>query len=156
VQCSPRPTQQGKEVTGDGRKDQREDKGNRPQALLNALPDDERALWGCAFYGGLRHGELRALRWSDVDFKQGIIRVQRGRDDKEGAQATKSEAGERCVPLAGVLRPWSPCLRPCGASGDRTRGIRARHPESWLASAGTDPARQNVQIACSARRKRLR
>ena len=33
-----------------------------------------------------------------------MIRVCRGWDDNEGAQATKTEAGARAVPLAGVLR----------------------------------------------------
>jgi integrase len=33
-----------------------------------------------------------------------VIHVLRGWDDKEGEQATKSDAGERDVPLAGVLR----------------------------------------------------
>lgn len=30
--------------------------------LLDALPASERAAWSTAFYGGLRVGELRALR----------------------------------------------------------------------------------------------
>jgi integrase len=36
-------------------------------ALIAAIPEDERALWACAFYAGLRRGELRALRWSHID-----------------------------------------------------------------------------------------
>jgi site-specific recombinase XerC len=35
-------------------------------ALLAALPKEDRALWATAFYGGLRRGELQALRWDDV------------------------------------------------------------------------------------------
>jgi integrase len=74
------------------------------QTLIEALAENERALWACAFYGTLRRGELRALRWSDVDFEAGVIHVVRGWDDKDGEQTTKSDAGERDVPLAGVLR----------------------------------------------------
>lgn len=74
------------------------------QQLLDALPESERALWACAFYGTLRRGELRALRWCDVDFEEGVIRVAHGWDDVEGEQEPKSDAGERCVPLAGILR----------------------------------------------------
>jgi len=51
------------------------------EALLGALADeDARALWACALYAGLRRGELGALRWADVDFKVGVIRVERSFD----------------------------------------------------------------------------
>jgi integrase len=84
----------------------RERVADRPEAeaLLRALPASERALWATAFYGTLRRGELRALRWGDVDFDAGVIRVSRGWDDEEGEQAPKSAAGCRDVPLAGILR----------------------------------------------------
>jgi integrase len=88
---------------GGGRRERVADRAEA-QALITALPDGERALWACAFYGGLRRGELRALRWSDVDFDAGVIRVERGWDDKECEQPTKTVAGQRCVPLAGVLK----------------------------------------------------
>ncbi len=54
------------------------------QALIAALPADERALWATALYAGLRRGELRALRWSDFDLGRSEIRVQRAWD-VEGA-----------------------------------------------------------------------
>ena len=40
-------------------------------ALIAALRVEDRALWGCAFYAGLRRGELRALRWDDIDLAAG-------------------------------------------------------------------------------------
>lgn len=67
--------------------------------LIAALPEDARALWATAFYAGLRRGELRALRWSDVDLQERIIRVRRGWDAIEGEQAPKSEAADRRVPI---------------------------------------------------------
>lgn len=76
----------------------------RVGALLDALPLSERAAWSCAFYAGLRVGELRALRWSHVELDAGVIRVQAGWDDQEGEQETKTTAGERTIPLAGRLR----------------------------------------------------
>ena len=91
--------------TGRGR---RERVATRQEAdeLIGALPDGERALWATAIYGGLRRGELRALRWSDLDLagEPGTIHVQRTWDDIEGEVPTKSEAGARIVPLAGRLR----------------------------------------------------
>src|SRR5829696_2823504 len=35
--------------------------------LLAALPEEDRPIWAMAMYAGLRRGELRALRWEDVD-----------------------------------------------------------------------------------------
>lgn len=67
--------------------------------LLDALPAGDRALWATAFYAGLRRGELRALRWQDVDLKAGVIHVQHGWDDVKGEQAPKSRAGVRDVPI---------------------------------------------------------
>lgn len=74
------------------------------EALLAALPIGERALWATALYAGLRIGELRALRWSDVDFDSGLVRVDRGWDDVDGEQDVKTDSGRRVVPLAGRLR----------------------------------------------------
>jgi integrase len=72
--------------------------------LLDALPAADRALWATAFYAGLRRGELRGLRWEDVDEACGVIRVCRGWDDVEGAIEPKSQKGTREVPLVGTLR----------------------------------------------------
>jgi integrase len=103
---------------GGGRRERVADRAEAAE-LIGALPESERALWACAFYGGLRRGELRALRWSDVDFDTGVVRVCRGWDDREGAQATKSEAGERSVPLAGMLRTTLRARKlASGRSGD--------------------------------------
>jgi integrase len=74
--------------------------------LLAALPQPDRALWATAMYGGLRRGELMALRWEDVDLAAGRIRVERSWDPKEGVIAPKSGAGVRTVPIAVVLRDF--------------------------------------------------
>lgn len=72
--------------------------------LLAALPEDDRALWACALFAGLRRGELRALRWTDVDLDARRIRVEREWDDREGElDDAKSEAGTRTVPLVPQL-----------------------------------------------------
>jgi len=72
--------------------------------LLAALPEGDRAVWATAMYAGLRRGELRALRWEDVDLAGGVIRVQRGWDAKEGPIEGKTKAARRTVPIAGRLR----------------------------------------------------
>lgn len=81
---------------------------NRTEAakLLDALPETERALWATALYAGLRRGELMALRWSDVDFSDDVIRVRRSWDVAEGEIDPKSLAGRRAVPLPKTLRAY--------------------------------------------------
>jgi len=73
--------------------------------LLGVLPDFERALWATALYSGLRRGELRALRFADIDHEERIIRVRRGWDDHEGVIEAKTAAGRRDVPLIARLAP---------------------------------------------------
>ena len=74
--------------------------------LLGALPAEDRALWATAFYGGLRRGELRALRVEDVDLAGGVILVSHGWDAKEGRIEVKSRAGRRRVPIPAILRDY--------------------------------------------------
>jgi integrase len=86
-----------------GRRDRIADPVEAAQ-LLAALPDEDRALWATALYAGLRRGELRALRWDDIDVDAGVIRVERGFDDIEGVIEPKSRAARRTVPLTRTLR----------------------------------------------------
>jgi integrase len=73
-------------------------------ALLAALPASDRAVWATAMYAGLRRGELRGLRWEDVDLANGKLRVERGWDDFEGEIEPKSRTGRRTIPIAAALR----------------------------------------------------
>jgi integrase len=72
--------------------------------LLTALPPEERALWSVALFAGLRRGELRALRWRDIDLDAGVIRVERGWDQYAGPIEVKTDSGRRAVPVAFVVR----------------------------------------------------
>jgi integrase len=47
-----------------------------------------------ALFTGLRRGELRALRWADVDLKGGVAHVRRSWDDLAGEQDPKTFGGE--------------------------------------------------------------
>ncbi|HEX5469542.1 MAG TPA: tyrosine-type recombinase/integrase [Gaiellaceae bacterium] len=73
-------------------------------ALIAALRPEDRALWGCAFYAGLRRGELRALLWDDVDLADGLIRVERSMSGHRETGTPKSRAGRRAVPIVAALR----------------------------------------------------
>lgn len=72
--------------------------------LIDALPATDRALWSTAFYAGLRHGEIKALRWEEVDLANGVIRVRVSWDQQAGRVEPKSSAGTREVPIIGRLR----------------------------------------------------
>ena len=76
------------------------------EALLAALPERDRALWATALYGGLRRGELQALRWDDVDLANGVIRVERAWDVQEGPIEPKSRAARRRDPIPAILRDY--------------------------------------------------
>ena len=73
-------------------------------ALIAALRAEDRALWGCAFYAGLRRGELRALLWTNVDLAGGLIRVERSMTSHGETGEPKSRAGRRNVPIVAALR----------------------------------------------------
>lgn len=110
--------------------------------LLAALPDEDRALWATAAYAGLRRGELRALRVSNI--RAGSITVAHGWDDVAGERETKSTAGVREVPLPSILRETlNDYLEATGRAGDdlafgRTAAepftpthMRARARKAW-------------------------
>jgi integrase len=77
------------------------------EALCRAVPDDdlgctERLLYRVAAMTGLRQGELLALRWRDVDWPAGRVRVRRSLVRGEFG-TPKSRRASRSVPLADAL-----------------------------------------------------
>ncbi len=108
--------------------------------LLKALSPTDRPPWATALYAGLRRGELRALRWEDIDFEAGLIRVERGWDPEVGPIDPKSRAGKRRVPLASPLRSYlaEHRLRSEGDSDDlvfRGRGGKPLAPDALIERA---------------------
>jgi integrase len=75
------------------------------EALLGALAETDRPIWATALYAGLRHGELRALRFEDVDMTAGLLRLRHGWDQIEGEIALKSHE-YRNVPIPAILREY--------------------------------------------------
>lgn len=73
------------------------------EALLRAVPDDYMGLTDYALYltaamTGLRQGELIALRWRDIDWQAGRIRVRRNFTRQEYG-TPKSKRSSRSVPM---------------------------------------------------------
>lgn len=69
------------------------------QQLISAMPEKHRLIWIVAVHTGLRHGELCALSWSDVDLVKGEIHVSRNLTDKGLFVPPKTDAGIRTVTL---------------------------------------------------------
>lgn len=55
-------------------------------------------------FGGLRSGEIRGLQWEDVDFENGNLLIKNSYSDVDGLKSTKTEAGERVVPMAAAVK----------------------------------------------------
>ncbi len=76
-------------------------------ALADAVPDRYRALVMTAGLGGLRLGELSALRWDDIDLVAATIAVRRKRLRLASGEVIeddpKSRAGRRTVAVPAVL-----------------------------------------------------
>jgi integrase len=105
-------------------------------ALIAALPEEDQAVWATACYGGLRLGELWALRDQDVDLEAGLIRVERSWDRREGAIEPKSRAGRRVVPIVAALRA------PLAA-----RKLRRGNGSALFFSEGTQPFNRDGLVA---------
>ncbi len=62
--------------------------------LKEALPEEIKPLLVFAYYTGCRKGEILSLRWDQVDFSEGLVRLHPG--------TTKNDE-PRVIPLAGDL-----------------------------------------------------
>ncbi len=112
-------------------------------ALLAALPDRDRAIWATAMYAGLRLGELRALRVSDIALDGGRITVERSWDAIEGVIETKSRSGRRRVPIAEELR--SPGRAPAAHRTSHRTGLRADRGAALLPCCAPRPRPPGVR-----------
>ncbi len=97
-------------------------------ALLAALKPADQVLWTVALFGGLRSGEIQAIRWEDIDFEAGTLRVERSYDPKSATfVAPKSRSSRRTVPMLAQVR--TALLEHRLASGRRSGLIFGRDGE---------------------------
>ena len=92
------------------------------RAMIEAADDDFRPLLVTAIFTGMRISELRGLIWAHVDLEKGIIQVRQRADRFNAIGAPKSEAGNRDIPLApmvkNTLAKWRlRCPRQGGGKG---------------------------------------
>src|SRR5262249_3071424 len=129
----------------------------RIAVYLDALDEKDRALWATAFYAGNRRGELQALTWPKLDLASGVIRVdpQIGAYDQRTRSigGPKSEAGDRRIPVSGVLREY--LLAHKARAGARPRGlVFARHSLAGTCNKGTEMLPFNDSTTGARARKR--
>lgn len=84
------------------------------QILAVALPA-QRLAFALAAYAGLRAGEVRALRWVDVDLEAGVLRVRFSQS--KGELSTPKSGHEREIPLAPQLATLLEAARPSHRRG---------------------------------------
>lgn len=104
--------------------------------------------------GGLRWGELSALKWEDVDEVRGVVRVVRGQYKGVLNSSTKTGNDEDCPKVVPLLPAVAEALR-----AHRQRMIRDQHPglaAGWIfpTERGTlhkgSPLRDVLDAACAA------
>lgn len=114
-------------------------------AILNHLTDENRARWVVALLAGLRQGEALGLQWTDLDFDNDVIVVERAaqRVKGQGVQLVplKSRASYRAVPMVSPVRAalvLADRTGPFVFGGEKPRDAR-RDWQEWkdlLADAG--------------------
>ncbi|SLM63545.1 MULTISPECIES: Arm DNA-binding domain-containing protein [Dickeya] len=69
------------------------------EQLISHLSGQARNLWQLAVYTGMRHGELCALAWEDIDLDAGVIHVSRNLTTLGHFGPPKTRAGVRTISL---------------------------------------------------------
>ena len=72
--------------------------------VVSAATERWKVAIGLAGFAGLRLGEVRGLRWGDIDFEGNTISISRSLLPDGTAKSPKSEAGIRTIPLLPGLR----------------------------------------------------
>ncbi|HCK7137770.1 putative transposase/integrase [Klebsiella pneumoniae] len=91
-------------------------------ALMASERGQSQNMWKFAVYSGVRHGELAALAWEDVDLDKGVIHVCRNLTANGMFGPPKTAAGNRTIQLLG------PALDALKAQHELTAG----HPVSTI------------------------
>ena len=81
--------------------------------------EDDRRFQALLIFTGMRRGEVLGLKWEDVDFKNGVIHVERNVTFPRGRNeplvgTTKTESGVRDIPILPMLLDY---LKPMGTTG---------------------------------------
>ena len=104
------------------------------RVVMAAGSERWRVALALAGYAGLRIGEVRGLRWADVDFKAGSLSVERAMSRDGTPQRPKTQASVRTVPILPALRrhllAW------------KVRSPRTRDHDLVIATADATPVQE--------------
>ncbi len=100
------------------------------RVLLDAAPEPEQTLFAVLAYSGLRLGEALSLRWKDIDFGMGAIRVERAYTYHGGISNPKTKSSRRAVTLLPILAEIleAKCGKPDDFLYSKSRNPTARKP----------------------------
>jgi integrase len=121
------------------------------QLLSSGLSTWWRAYFTLALHLGLRPGELTGLRWEDVDFADGMLRVRRSLKKGAGGLAPeglKTESSKRSLAMPEAVRSVLTALRKEQAA-DRLRlgpAYTDRHGLVFRDDAGRAMSRQRMNV----------
>jgi integrase len=74
------------------------------QAFMAQVREDRlRNLWLFYLVSGVRRGEALGITWSDIDWDQNVVHIQRSINPKRVAGTTKTAAGRRTIPLPPIM-----------------------------------------------------
>jgi integrase len=83
-------------------------------AILAAASPTARVAFQLAAFAGLRAGEVRGLRWPDVDLESGTLTIRRS--ISAGFETTPKSHHQRRIPMSRTLRAALEAARPSKAS----------------------------------------
>ena len=115
------------------------DEGQVMQFLLTVQEDRNAALYHIAFKTGMRQGELLGLKWSDLDWNKGTIKVlrqvQRVKGEGMVFVSPKTKAGRRTISLGTetlrmLQEHWQKQQLERAAAGDRWREFNLIFPST--------------------------
>jgi len=117
--------------------------------MLAKVPEQWSLLVALMAFTGLRWGEVSALKWGDVDFYSGELRIRRGNWKGREVAAPKTERSRRKVPIPAALTSQLMEGTPEVERTGRTAEVLVFPARAGGLHKGT-PLRKVLQQACAA------